>query len=310
LQATDGRPVAQRIQILNGQIVDRLPESVATMLRGSRIDISLKSDRFLIRPFELPARAAAYLDGIVRSQIDRLTPWNADAAAFGWSKPSEAGIDRIAVMVAATDRTLVMPYVRAIADLGVQSIAVHTSENDSEQNPIKVMEENVAGFVELSKIRQILIGVLIAVTVITVIAVGASRFVQIYLDAQQAELDFRIKKLHPTIGAKTAGQPTSLAAAQLGLEDRKHNTPPAVIVLETLSRILPDDTYLTELRIEDNKVKLEGVTHNAASLIKLLEQSNQFTRATFFGPTTRSPSDAVERFHIEAIIELRIASRS
>src|SRR5947199_4720094 len=102
------------------------------MLRGSRIDISLKSDRFLIRPFELPARGAAYLDGIVRSQIDRLTPWNADTAAFGWNEPSEAGTDRIAVMVAATDRTLVMPYVRAIADLGVQSIAVHTSENDSE----------------------------------------------------------------------------------------------------------------------------------------------------------------------------------
>ena len=311
LLATDGRPVARRIQILDGQIVDALPEAVATMLRGSRVAINLKSDRFLIRPFELPGRAAAYLDGIIRSQIDRLTPWNADAAAFGWSRPSEAGADRIMVTVVATDRNLVTPYVRAVANLGAQSIAVYTKAGRRiGDDPIKVIEENIAGFVELSKIRQILIGILIAATVITITAVGAARLIQINLDAQQAELDFRIGKFRGAVGAKTGGSSTALAAAQLGLEDRKHNTPPAVIILETLSRILPDDTYLTELRIEDNKVKLEGVTHNAASLIKLLEQSRQFTRATFFAPTTRSPSDTVERFHIEAIIELRIASRS
>jgi general secretion pathway protein L len=75
------------------------------------------------------------------------------------------------------------------------------------------------------------------------------------------------------------------------------------LVLETLSKILPDHTYVTELRVEGNKLHLTGITHDAPSLIGLIEQSGRFTRATFFAPTTRSASDSGDLFHIEAIIQ-------
>jgi general secretion pathway protein L len=76
-----------------------------------------------------------------------------------------------------------------------------------------------------------------------------------------------------------------------------------VIVLEALSRVLPDYTYLTELRIEGDKLQIVGITNDAPSLIALIEQSSQFTRATFFAPTTRAPNDPGARFHIEARIK-------
>jgi len=69
-----------------------------------------------------------------------------------------------------------------------------------------------------------------------------------------------------------------------------------VIVLETLSQILPDHTYLAELRIDGNKLRLTGITRDAPSLIGLIEQSAHFKRATFFAPTTRASSDSGERF--------------
>jgi len=83
-----------------------------------------------------------------------------------------------------------------------------------------------------------------------------------------------------------------------------------VIVLEMLSQILPDHTYVTELRIEGNKLRLTGITRDAPSLIGLIEQSPRFTRATFFAPTTRSPSDSGERFHIEAQIQPLVSPRT
>ncbi len=82
------------------------------------------------------------------------------------------------------------------------------------------------------------------------------------------------------------------------------------MIIENLSRILPDNTYVTELRIEDSKIQVVGVTHDAPALIGLMEQSGLFTRATFFAPTTRSPSETGERFHIQALIQPAEAPRS
>jgi general secretion pathway protein L len=83
-----------------------------------------------------------------------------------------------------------------------------------------------------------------------------------------------------------------------------------VIAIEGLSRILPDHTHLTELRVEGNKVRLIGTSADAPSLIGLIEKSGLFARATFIAPTTKLPSEAGERFHIEAIIEPLFPARS
>ena len=71
---------------------------------------------------------------------------------------------------------------------------------------------------------------------------------------------------------------------------------------KVLSQALPDDTYLTELRVADGKLEITGVTREAASLIQIIEQTDQFKNATFFAPTTRAPLEVGEQFHIEAQI--------
>ena len=121
-----------------------------------------------------------------------------------------------------------------------------------------------------------------------------------YLDHQQAELSQRIFSRRAAIRAGSDAQ-SRTALAQL--ERRKHETAASVVVIEVLSRILPDHTYVTELRIEGNKVQIVGITRDAAGLIRLIEQSDHFTRATFFAPTTRAASDTGEQFHIEAQIQ-------
>ena len=58
------------------------------------------------------------------------------------------------------------------------------------------------------------------------------------------------------------------------------------------------------LRVEGDKLQVVGITHDAPlARFVSIQQSLQFTRATFFAPTTRSPNDPGERFHIEARIK-------
>jgi general secretion pathway protein L len=302
----------ERIRITDGQIVGTVSEPIAVAVRGSHVELTLKPQRFLFRPFELPGRALEFIDGVIRAQIDRLTPWNASEAAFGWSKPHDAGPDRIVVTVAATARPLVSPYVRAIAGLGVQSVEVLTipGEHEAAAAAIKVMEEKTSGIMDVGKIRQLLIIILIVTAVAAAVAFSGSALIGISLDAQQAVLTRRIASLRGATGASSDGGLGTFAAARHSAEIRKHTAPSSVMIIETLSRILPDDTYVTELHIEDNRVQLVGMTRDAPSLIGLMEQSGVFSQATFFAPTTRSPSDSRERFHIEALIHPTVTPRT
>ena len=86
------------------------------------------------------------------------------------------------------------------------------------------------------------------------------------------------------------------------LETQKRTRTSVLLVLEALSKTLPDDAHLTDLRIEGDKVQIIGMANNAPALIPLIEQSGSFAKATFFAPTVRGPNGG-DNFHIEAQIE-------
>jgi general secretion pathway protein L len=290
-----------RIRIVDGAIKGRLPAEWVKMLRGSRAEMVLSANRFLFRPLELPKRAVEFLDGIVRAQIDRLTPWTPGEAVFSWTPPTDGPNDRIELTIAATARALVAPYVQAIADLGVASVAVLTVPAGAAPNsaPIRVFEQRARGVLEIDRIRRTLVALFLITGLAAAITMGYSAFALDSLDTEQQELSQKIAARRAALRAS----PEFAISAQRMLERRKQSTPANVIVLEALSQILPDHTFVTELRIEVDKLQVVGVTRDAAALIGLIEQSAHFTRARFYAPTTRTPGDPGERFHIEAQIK-------
>ena len=291
--------VASRIRLFEGKPGQSKSTEQLAALTGARVELVLRSDRFLFRPLELPSRATEFMPGIVRSQIDRLTPWNAADAAFGWGNAIEGAGEKIVVTIAATTLTLLRPYAQAAADIGAHSTVIFADlpETPSNQNPIKVWEQPGRSARDAGRIGQTLTRVLAAACITAAIAISADAIIGIPLTANQDELTRQIS------GARSALGTTTAFGAQRALERRRRNSPSVVLALEALSKILPDQTHVTELQLEGNKLRLTGITRDAPSLIGLIEQSDRFARASFFAPTTRSDLNAGDRFHIEAVVK-------
>jgi general secretion pathway protein L len=289
------------LRITDGKVLGATPELVAK-LSGCRLAMLLQPTRFVFRALQLPRQAGEFLDDIVRAQIDRVTPWSAETAVFGCGPPANIGNDRIVVTIAATAREVLAPLLEAVSNLKPGAVAVFTCAegNDPATGSIKVLEQ-VRGAHDVGGMRRLL-SIVLAVGVLAAFTVTASGWmIDGALEAQQSEVARRLAELRV---AKQAGQIASKEEVALAsLEARKHQTAPSVIVLDVLSQLLPDHTYVTELRIVGDKLQIIGITRDAPSLIRLIEQSPRFTRATFFAPTTRAPSDPGEHFHIEARIE-------
>ena len=296
LQPARGGAQAMPLTIANG-IAACSPEAAAKV-SGSRVELALRPDRFFFRPLEAPKRAAEFLDGVVRAQIDRITPWSVSEAAFGWSAPVEIANERIAVTVAAAPRAQLVPLTQALDALGAKSVAVSTALPD--QTPITVFDESAADAAEARSVRRKLSAALLALALLAGSALAADIVVGNRLRDRQNDIAQRIAERR---GLLRAGADAAANSALAQLERRKNASPASVIVLEALSNALPDNTYVTELRVEGSKVQVVGFTSDAPSLIRLIERSPHFSRATFFAPTTRAPSDPGDRFHIEAQIK-------
>ena len=118
------------LRLEQDRFADPISDRLRMLLARSHVDVVLSPSRFVFRTLELPRGAGQFLEGVVRSQIDRLTPWSASDAAFGWSSPVEAGADRIAVAVAATASVLVAPIAQALVATRVSDIRMSTRADE------------------------------------------------------------------------------------------------------------------------------------------------------------------------------------
>ena len=138
------------------------------------------------------------------------------------------------------------------------------------------------------------------------VSVGVSGWSLFSASAMRAESE--------EVAARTAAlqrqlQPSRPAAPSATLDPAerawalKQIAPAGMMVLETLSRALPDTAYVTELSLQKAMVRIVGLASDAPSLIAPLEHFGQFADVRFFAPSTRGPDGRLYWFHIEARID-------
>ena len=84
--------------------------------------------------------------------------------------------------------------------------------------------------------------------------------------------------------------------------DLKERRGVVIRILDELSRIVPNNAYVSNLRFHEGTVELQGSAESASGLVPLLERSAVFENVTFNAPSSRG-RDNRETFSLKAEIE-------
>jgi general secretion pathway protein L len=278
------------------------PAEIAQTLHKRDIDIVLSGDEVLVRTLDpLPGESRQYLDSIVHHQLERVAPWRSDDVLHTYRvAPAEGSGDRVLVTVIATARSLHAQVLDALRALRPREIRLLFRDPQFGDAPVAIPIDY--GTSMAARHAQLRRRTAAAIAVLALIAVGGAGFLGWAWYKADGELETVTQAVAEQRKLVMTARPTVVASDQdlKAMLERRWKTPYAVLALEALAKALPDDTWLTELRLTDGRFRMTGVSKDVPGLVPLIEASAAFAGPTFFAPTARLPGGQGDRFHLEA----------
>jgi Tfp pilus assembly protein PilN len=87
------------------------------------------------------------------------------------------------------------------------------------------------------------------------------------------------------------------------INDFKQSKPLSSNILKELTLVLPNNSWLTRVRVAESQVNIEGYSPSATLLISRVEASNLFKKVEFSAPTFRDPRQNMDRFQMKMELE-------
>ena len=261
------------------------------------VTLRLPEDRVLRRRLAFPAGAEGALRQALRFQIGQETPFAVDQVLYDYHvvERSTDGA-RLTVELVLAPRDAVEAMLARCKDHGLVPGIVDVATIAAEPSrPINLLS---GGEEKRSKRSRSRINALLALCAAASVAAAvflpleqrraASEALQLHLERARADAE-TVSRLRDEV--------ERLVKEDRFLAERRQGRPTVVEILDELTRLLPDHTWLSALDLRDGQLRSAGSSTAAASLIGLIEDSPRFRAPRSASPITRDREAGLERFN-------------
>lgn len=278
------------LQSFREEVLSDLPADVVS-------EVFLSSEQLLSSVQYLPLATEVNLGNVLGFEIDRLTPFPREQVVFGYRCGSRfPEREKIEVNLYALPRHTLDQLVSRLALLGLTITAVFPEGVGSESS-LNLLPEELRPVQEpLWNGRAKQLGL---ISLVLLIALALYPLLQ--LNSRIEGLEQKVAELRGP--ATIVGSKQSMLAARLSAQDilvaRKNQMPEKLAIVQEITQLMPDNTWVSRFRVDDNGINLQGESLKASDLIQLLEQSDHFQNVQFVSPITVNPSTNMERYEIK-----------
>ncbi len=286
------------------------PEEIAGLLRSvepgkHKIALRLPASAGLRRRVVLPLAAEQELQQVLMFQLDSLSPYPPNELYFS-ERIVERDFERgkLLVDLLMAPRQTVDQAVRQTEKWGLRPDMVDFVEDDELSLPqINLLPHPLSNQKPRSVLTRaiwilLLVNVLLLAGLATAHLQGKARL--------EEDLQTRVEtaRLKADTALKLREKVSKLKEQSSFLQNKKKQIVPAVTVLNELTELLPDGTWLERLVFKQAKVDLFGLSSKASTLISEIETSPIFEDVAFQAPVVQEERFSSERFQISTRVTL------
>jgi general secretion pathway protein L len=259
--------------------------------------LTLPSNHVMRKTLTLPLATETNLRQVLEFQMEQHTPFSSKQVYFGYrvtGRDSERG--QLTIDFVATPRSEVDVAIKILLDLGCSVRAVFADNMLSSSELVNLLAA-APDKVPTSLGRGVntwlfgLLGVLALAAMVLPLAIKREAVVQMLPWVDKA------KKAAGTVDTMRQELEGRVAHHNYLLEKRQA-LPTVVQILEELTRVLPDDTWVQVLDIKGKELQIQGETASSVRLVGLFEQSSVFQDASFRASLTKGQLVGTERYQL------------
>ena len=277
--------------------------AVQAQLRKSRkanapVVVRLGDDDVLFRARTFPKAVTDVIEPVLHNQIQKLVPWTEDDIAFGYIIEREASSnEQVHAQLAITKQSVIDRIRNEANAAGLHLVAIDSMDEASPTQPIQIYSAVLEQRERFARqIGRMLFGMALLSFALT--AVGLFQFTYRTWTLHEIENSIAIQKID-------LGKALQVQKAREKSDERvealiaqKRSQIPRIAVVNELAKRLPDKTWLNSLEVRDNVAILSGYSDNAAAIVRILDEAEEFTDVKFIGATELSNLAGREKFQI------------
>lgn len=282
---------------------EELHSLIASSRQYSDAKIVLRIPRELsvVQDVFLPAAAADNLHQVMSYELDRYTPFNKDQVYFDFIKiglvNNNALIHLVLVLVQKT--SLETMYEQCLS-LGLHPFYANSAAPinvpDKVNNQYNLLPKNLC-----QKISKTPLFIMLGSMVLTLALLATLIFLPLnMLEDNLSDLKKHVRKVEKAALEIEDSKKSIdyLYQATQVIIDKKNAAPSMIELLNTVSEVLKDDTWVSNLRYFNKTLQLSGQSGSASNLIGSLEKTRLFSNTRFISPVTKDNRTGLERYKI------------
>jgi general secretion pathway protein L len=266
------------------------PAGTVTVLRLGAPDVLTKS-------VSLPLAAERELDQVLAFEMDRETPFKADDLYWNHRIATfDRQNGRLSVALSLIPKANLDPLLADLAGVGIRPRRVEIAEGPESGFYLPL---NGDGHRTADAANRLLWPAAACCAALAIAAV-ATPFVRQELALVALDREVAAGRAAAAEADSLRQEIDRLSGSAGFVESERDKAGRPLVVLAATTRILPDDTYLTEMELRQRKLTLSGRSAGAARLIGALAADGEFRNPGFSAPVTRLEALKAELFTINA----------